>query len=97
MYKNILETRSYILGVDETWDNYYELTVKFIEEVTIGEYSYHHFIDESSNNSFYLKPRYTGQSIEWVMVQNVIVNIVSKDSNEQLRFRATGILKLKDK
>ena len=101
MKTNILEHRDFLLSVQEEWDSYYEVTVKFIKEVTTHGYTYHLFTDKEAEKSYYLRPRYTGHDIEGIFVEKrIIVNIAKKDSdvdrgnNQSPIFYATGILQL---
>ncbi len=101
MKKSILENHDFVLGVEEEWNLYYEVIVKFIEEVTINANTYHLFVDESTKKYFYLRPRYSGHNIAGVFVEKqVIVNLFAVDSEpyqadkKQSITHATGVLKI---
>jgi hypothetical protein len=101
MKNNILRNQDFLLGIEESWDSYYEVTVKFVEEVTIGPHTYHHLLDPKNQKSFYLRPRYVDHHIEGIFVdRQIVVNISKTDTDggqtniRPPRFYATGILKL---
>jgi len=101
MKTNILKGHDFILGVEEDWNSYYEVKVKFIEEVSVDIYTYHLFKDQKNGNYFYISPRYKEHQIEGVFAeQRIIVNIfkgsldILQEKNIQPEFYATGILKL---
>jgi hypothetical protein len=101
MKTNTLENQDFLLGIQEEWDLYHEVAVKFIKEITTQGYGYHLFADAKGEMSYYLRPRYSGHDIEGIFVEKrIIVNIAKKDSgakqdiNRSPVFYATGILKL---
>ncbi len=101
MKTNILENQDFLLGVQEDWDSYYEVKVKFIKEVNIGVYIYYLFADKNTEKSFCLSPRYEGHHIEGIYVEKqIVVNLfkggldVNQVYNKQPIFYATGLLKL---
>ncbi|MGB8215266.1 MAG: hypothetical protein WCE68_17085 [Anaerolineales bacterium] len=103
MKTNTLENQEFLLGVEEGWDSYFEVTVKFYKEVTIHGYPYHLFLDEKGEKLYYLRPRYKGHSIEGIYVEKqILVNIAKEDGDVDLNnhqpppFYTMGILRLPD-
>lgn len=101
MESSILANRDFILGVQEKWDSYYEVMVKFANEITFDDYAYHSFVDEKTDKCYYLRSRYIGHQIEGVLVERqIIVDLFLVDADsyqtneQQAIFYATGILKL---
>jgi hypothetical protein len=103
MKTSLLENYEVLLGVEEKWDSYYEVTVNFIEEVSIDAYTYYLFVDQNTKKHFYLRPRFVGDQIEDVLTKKVVVNLFSVDSDiyqsdkKQPNFYATGLLQLINK
>jgi len=102
--KSILENHEFLLGVEEKWDLYYEVTVVFIKEVAVENNNYHVFVDKKNEKYYRLKPRYTGHQIEGIFVEKkIIVNIHAGDFNpgdndfRNIKFRATGVLQSIDR
>lgn len=101
MGTSILANQDFILDVQEKWDSYSEVVVKFVDEVAFDGYAYHSFADEKTDKHYYLRSRYSGHQIEGVLVERqVIVDLFLLDadfyqgSKRQAIFYATGILKL---
>jgi len=101
MESSILANRDFILGVQEKWDSYYEVVVKFVVEVAFDGYACHSFVDKKTDKHYYLRSRYSGHQIEEVFVERQIVVdlfLVDTDycqaSKQHGIFYATGILKL---
>jgi hypothetical protein len=100
MNKSVLENHDFILGVEEAWDSYYEVMVRFVEEVTIRANIHYLFVDEETKKHYYLKPRHKGHRIESVFVEHIYVNLFTVDSEayqadkKQTISSAIGVLKL---
>lgn len=101
MNKYILTNNVFLLGVEENWDTYHEVTVRFVEKVNIGEYTYYLFVDIKTDEHFYLRPRYAGHRIEGISAEKrIVVNLfkrtldVDPGSDQQPQFYATGLLQL---
>ncbi|NCP87984.1 hypothetical protein GW781_13445 [bacterium] len=101
MKTNIFKNQNFILGVEEEWDIYYEVAVKFVEEVTINNYWYHVFSDENTGKTFYLRPLFSGHPIEGIFIEKRIDVSISKKEHPVDKTNtkiptdyATGILKL---
>jgi hypothetical protein len=96
-----LKKADFLLGIEENWDTYIEVIVKFIETVSIDDHIYYLFVDKGNNQSFYLYPRYKGQYIEdalakkqvAVNVSKMILNNGAQKSQLPLTY-ATGLLQL---
>src|SRR5512143_3377051 len=90
--------REFLLGIEESWDSYKEVTVRFVDDATIAGHTFHIFRNPQSQTSFYLRPRYEGHRIAEVLGGKVVVSIYAwdPDSSRQLqpRFYATGLLQL---
>jgi hypothetical protein len=96
-----LKAADFLLGVEESWDSYFEVIVNFIEQDPINDYSYYLFVDKAANRSFYLSPRYLGQKTEDVfMEKRIVVNVSKIDpvenqaENRLPKAYATGSLQL---
>ena len=101
MKTNVLENKSFVLGVEESWDSYHEIEVKFVKELRIDTYSYYIFEDTKTKQTFYLSPRYTGHHIEGIFAdRQIVVNISKRDTNsgqtntKPPQFYAIGILQV---
>jgi hypothetical protein len=101
MRKSILINLDFLLGVQKTWDSYYEVIVQFTKETTINGYKYHIFTEKDNKNSYYLRPRYSGQQIEGVLIEKrIVVSISERDRNKNNKSPvtyATGLLQCNDK
>jgi hypothetical protein len=97
----MLENRNFILGIQETWNSYLEVKVQFTQEITSHGFTYHIFMDKETNQTYYLSPRYEGQQIENVLIDNrIIVNIARRTPSIEEQPPITigaGILKLLEK
>jgi len=68
----------YILVIQENWDSYEELVVKFVRRISISDFHYYLFEDITTNKIYYLSPRYIGQKIEDVIPEEKVVVNISK-------------------
>ncbi len=71
-----LEDRTFILGVEEGWNKYFEVTVRFLKKVERAEHDdYYLFADETTGTNYWLTPRYKADAIPLAAVAQIMVNI----------------------
>ncbi len=100
MNEYVLNNQQFTLGLEEEWSSYREVTVAYLKKVSTKRGEYHVFID-SVGETYYLRPRHSGDSIEEVMVGKVLVNVDKEARTEAgadltLTIFAVGSLRLLD-
>jgi hypothetical protein len=86
MRKNILDKLDFVLGIEESWDSYIEVEVRFTQKKIINGFEYFIFEEKKSKKEYLLSPRYEGQQIEMVLIEKqIIVNISKDDQNDSFQ------------
>ena len=101
MNTDILKNRDFLLGIQQDWDSYYEVTVRFVREMVVSHFTYYLFTEKKTEKLFYLSPNFVGHDIKNVTIEKrifvkVFVENPKRQKTKQPDLFADGVLLLPD-
>jgi hypothetical protein len=94
---NILDQKEFTLDIQEEWDSFEKVWIRFVHKTTIKDSIYYVFEDLNKDQKYLLTTRYYGDEVEDLLEKkSIIVNIskkISETNNDDYPlFFATGRL-----